>query len=122
MSFDEQPDGDIHGECAAEIHKLEAERDALAARLQEMRDALKRINKHPSKPSEELGYVGCRRVAGEAIINTTDTSAQILARRDAATLAWAAERFKLKANWGVDAHYTLIQWADELLKGLEKEQ
>ena len=21
--FDEQPDGDIHGECAAEIHKLE---------------------------------------------------------------------------------------------------
>ena len=122
MSFDEQPDGDIHGECAAEIHKLEAERDALAARVQEMRDAMKRINKYPSKPSEELGYVGCRRVAGEAIINTTDTSAQILARRDAATLAWAAERFKLKANWGVDAHYTLIQWADELLKGLEKEQ
>ena len=23
MSFDEQPDGDIHGECAAEIHRLE---------------------------------------------------------------------------------------------------
>ena len=22
MSFDEQPDGDPHGECAAEIHKL----------------------------------------------------------------------------------------------------
>jgi hypothetical protein len=22
MSFDEQPDGDIHGECAAEIHRL----------------------------------------------------------------------------------------------------
>lgn len=23
MSFDEQPDGDIHGECAAEIHRLQ---------------------------------------------------------------------------------------------------
>jgi hypothetical protein len=25
MSFDEQPDGDIHGECAAEIGRLEQE-------------------------------------------------------------------------------------------------
>ena len=24
MSFDEQPDGDPHGECAAEIHRLES--------------------------------------------------------------------------------------------------
>ena len=31
--FDEQPDGDIHGECAAEIHKLEAENEALRAEL-----------------------------------------------------------------------------------------
>ena len=23
MSFDEQPDGDPHGECAAEIHRLQ---------------------------------------------------------------------------------------------------
>lgn len=27
MSFDEQPDGDLHGECAAEIAKLTKERD-----------------------------------------------------------------------------------------------
>jgi len=27
MSFDEQPDDDIHGECAAEIHRLQAELD-----------------------------------------------------------------------------------------------
>ena len=33
MMFDEQPDGDIHGECAAEIHKLEAENAALRAEL-----------------------------------------------------------------------------------------
>ncbi len=26
--FDEQPDGDPHGECAHEIHRLEAEKDA----------------------------------------------------------------------------------------------
>ncbi len=25
MMFDEQPDGNPHGECAAEIHRLEAE-------------------------------------------------------------------------------------------------
>lgn len=29
MSFDEQPDGDLHGECAAEIHRLEAENATL---------------------------------------------------------------------------------------------
>ena len=33
MSHDEQPDGDIHGECAAEIHKLEAELAGLRAKL-----------------------------------------------------------------------------------------
>jgi len=109
MSFDEQPDGDIHGECAAEIHKLEAERDALAARVQEMRDALEanhawHINddEFDEYPESELCEINTQ------AITTPDTSAQILARRDAATLAWAAERFKLKANWGVDAHYTLI--------------
>jgi hypothetical protein len=31
MSFDEYPDGDIHGECAEEINRLAAERDALNA-------------------------------------------------------------------------------------------
>lgn len=29
--FDEQPDGDPHGECAAEIHRLEAENAKLLA-------------------------------------------------------------------------------------------
>lgn len=28
MNFDEEPDGDPHGECAAEIHRLEDQRDA----------------------------------------------------------------------------------------------
>jgi chromosome segregation ATPase len=36
VSFDEQPDGDPHGECAAEIARLSAERDALEARLTDM--------------------------------------------------------------------------------------
>lgn len=31
--FDEQPDGDPHGECAAEIHRLEAENAKLVAEL-----------------------------------------------------------------------------------------
>lgn len=33
MSFDEQPDGDIHGECAAEIHRLEQWQNAASALL-----------------------------------------------------------------------------------------
>ena len=31
--FDEQPDGDPHGECAAEIHQLESDCMTLALRL-----------------------------------------------------------------------------------------
>lgn len=33
MVFDEQPDGDPHGECAAEIHRLEQQLDAIEAAL-----------------------------------------------------------------------------------------
>jgi len=36
--FDEEPDGDPHGECAAEIGKLKAERDALREALQGLYD------------------------------------------------------------------------------------
>jgi len=31
--FDEEPDGDPHGECAAEIHRLEKENNELRAKL-----------------------------------------------------------------------------------------
>lgn len=40
MSFDEQPDGDPHGECAAEIHRLEQQRDELLAYNQTRTDEL----------------------------------------------------------------------------------
>lgn len=33
MSFDEQPDGDIHGECAAEIRRLEQWQNEASALL-----------------------------------------------------------------------------------------
>lgn len=32
--FDEQPDGDPHGECAAEIHRLQAEIERLSRELE----------------------------------------------------------------------------------------
>ena len=38
--FDEQPDGDPHGECAAEIHRLEAENAELRAWIEECRDTV----------------------------------------------------------------------------------
>ncbi len=36
--FDEQPDGDPHGECAAEIHRLTEENDLLRAALEDHAD------------------------------------------------------------------------------------
>ena len=36
MMFDEQPDGTPHGECAAEIHRLEAEVVRLRTALNEV--------------------------------------------------------------------------------------
>lgn len=34
MSFDEEPDGDIHGECSAEIHK---QKSTIAAQAEEIK-------------------------------------------------------------------------------------
>ena len=36
--FDEEPDGDPHGECAAEIHRLRAEVERLRGALGGIRD------------------------------------------------------------------------------------
>ena len=37
-AFDEQPDAPLHGECAAEIRRLEQQRDALLAALNKIAD------------------------------------------------------------------------------------
>ena len=42
MSFDEQPDGDIHGECAAEIRRLEREVSSTSAVLRMANDRWER--------------------------------------------------------------------------------
>ena len=39
MSFDQEPDGDPHGECAAEIKRLTEERAELLAALNEFSEA-----------------------------------------------------------------------------------
>lgn len=38
--FDEQPDGDTHGECAVEIHRLTEENKALRATLEDKADTV----------------------------------------------------------------------------------
>lgn len=48
MSFDEQPDGDPHGECAAEIHRLQAELAALRALSQPPDSEAVRLREHAS--------------------------------------------------------------------------
>jgi len=53
MSYDEQPDGDPHGECAAEIHRLEQSCAALRALL---RECLPAISGHlRDKVMQQLG-------------------------------------------------------------------
>jgi hypothetical protein len=42
MSFDEQPDGDQHGECAEEIKRLERELAAMTAEKQRLQNLLKK--------------------------------------------------------------------------------
>ena len=39
MMFDEEPDGDPHGECAAEIHRLKEENKRLRIALQMIAEA-----------------------------------------------------------------------------------
>jgi len=147
MSIDQEP-----LRVSAECDRLIAERDALAARVQEMRGLLE-DSCRPEPPTKDTGcciscgswtphgnperhaheddceawktYIAIRArtpsLAKKAII-TPDTSAQILARRDAAIWMEAADLIKAK---GVRPHYldyvqALRAKADELLKGLEK--
>ena len=64
----------------AEWKNLEAERDALAARVQEMRVAIKKCRFDSLNMTfADLDYI-------KRAFATPDTSAQILARRDAATI------------------------------------
>ncbi len=50
--FDEQPDGDIHGECAAEIHRLEAKNERLRAAVETAYGYLWHVNNEPGTPNQ----------------------------------------------------------------------
>lgn len=113
-------------DCAvagATIQQLKDERDALAARVQEMREALLWCH-HVSGKVQASGVV-------ERLASTPDTSVQILARHDAATLQRAAQIFRGEVPFnfvaadgysnGFDVASELDYMAYELLKGLEKE-
>ena len=64
MSFDEQPDGNIHGECAAEIHRLEGEvtiwRNSAEAQTERLKEAEEAIA-DGKKPDLVPGVVHCAR-------------------------------------------------------------
>jgi len=64
MSFDEQPDGDIHGECAAEIRRLEGEvtiwRNSAEAQTERLKEAEGAIAEG-KKPDLVPGVVHCAR-------------------------------------------------------------
>ena len=122
----------------AEWKNLEAERDALAARVQEMRRLLsvmfdKYEDGTPCYDEPEDGaFIGYAFHLNDDDFNacvksiaTPDTSAQILARRDAAIWMEAAEVLKQQHTFltvaGMTSEQLLRAKADELLKGLEKE-
>jgi len=99
-------------QCAVDA----TERDALAAQLQEMREALQAMVDYAREEGKGL------RMADKALA-TPDTSAQILARLKAAIWMEAAELYANSC-----AEYDAIDFEsvcrakhDELLKGLEKE-
>ena len=56
--FDEEPDGDPHGECAAEIHRLEAENKELLDLLEMMIDAYEDGPACYEDPDDCSGFVG----------------------------------------------------------------
>lgn len=67
MSFDEQPDGDIHGECAAEIHRLEAELAATQRKLAEAGCFIKTVAlQSASKPDHCNSCRQCEKNTEEA--------------------------------------------------------
>lgn len=84
--FDEQPDGDPHGECAAEIHRLEQQVAAQQARIAELREGIVKYltNNDPEgfgcacEPNYTCGPCSASErqvVLREAISSTNDLSA-----------------------------------------------
>ena len=112
-----------------EFMNMKAERDALAARVQEMREALGKV----SMEANFFDVLVIARTANEALA-TPDTSAQILARRDAAIWMEAGEACDRQALYfdkammsstshgAAKCRDALRAKAAELLKGLEEEQ
>lgn len=68
--FDEQPDGDPHGECAAEIHRLQAEVTRLREVLADARATIFDLQDYESgnpdeSPGSELAHI-------DAVLRSTE--------------------------------------------------
>ena len=53
MSYDEQPDGDIHGECAVEIKRLQTENESMKTLIEEIRESMSAMIKSDWRKWEE---------------------------------------------------------------------
>ena len=125
MSFDEQPDGDIHGECAQEIHRLTEQVEALAAQNETMRSALYGLIVDCDVSDDcqygTLGVGHVRRICDEAIF-VSRTSAEIMRTMKAKVLRDAAAKFyeyeeSLKTGNDATAAQALERMADEIMEG-----
>lgn len=116
-------------DCVKEIERLEAERDALAARVQEMRDAFALIK--GGSENFKGGWSGTIQ-ACDRCLDTPDTSAKILARMKADVCMEAADvcrhdagyyaDYSVEFNACLECEKSLRSKADELLKEPEKTQ
>lgn len=61
--FDEQPDGDVHGECAAEIRRLEAEVKVLTGLLREAEALIVEQDVHVEADMTDIGRELMGRIA-----------------------------------------------------------
>lgn len=110
MSLDEQPDGDPHGECAAEIHRLQAEVAELRRRYDEEVAIVNRIWAIFGTPSYE-------ELQGKTIYDLVqaaqDESQQVAELRESLNVAES-----LLGKITMDLQQEQWQDARELIQGL----
>ena len=141
MSYDEQPDAPLHGECAAEIHRPEQQRDELAAQVEAtnalMDELLDQLGERTVSDGNAPGHgheipgvwdsdngalagkpcAWCATWAhAKALRVAPNTAAAILRQRDARTLRDAAEALEVGECWisRVGVGMALRRMADEL--------
>ncbi len=90
--FDEEPDGDPHGECAAEIHRLEALNATLLETIEAMRIQNQILNDKFYKIHDEI-----KSIMSQPIVAWADDKA--IGGNIGNVCSTAAKQYWEKSNW-----------------------